>query len=218
MHVGRQDAQERCAWVVAGARSGAGRALLVVGEPGAGKTTLLDQALAADAAVVLRCTGVPVEKTLPHSGLHALLRPLAGLLPALPGVQRVALEVALGLAAGPAPTPFLVGAAVLSLLAAQAEQSAVVVVADDAQWIDEASVNAVAFAARRLGEERIGMLLAARCSEVPEALTGLPRCELGPLSADEAARVVGAPVAPELLASVRGNALALVEGVYARPV
>lgn len=213
MHVARQEARERTAWVVAGARAGAGHALVVLGEPGSGKSTLLEQALADD-LVVLRTTGVPVEQAMPHAVLHSLLRPLVPLLPELAEVQRHALEVVLGLAAGAAPSPFLVGAATLSLLAAQADKAPVLVVVDDAQWVDRASLAAVAFAGRRLEGERLGMLLAARAAQAPEVLAGLERLVLGPLTAQEAGELVPglAPsVAEALVRASGGNALALVE-------
>lgn len=215
MQVARQDAHDRVAWVVAGARAGAGRALVVAGDPGAGKSWLLQDGLApAGDLVQLRVTGAPVEQGLAHAGLHALLRPLVPLLDALPGVQRQALEVVLGLSAGAPPTPFLVGAATLSLLAAQAESAPVVVVVDDAQWVDEASVQALAFAGRRLAGERVGMLMAARAAEVPASLDGLDLVTLGPLTPEEAARMCAglAPsVAAALVTATGGNALALVE-------
>lgn len=215
MQVAQQEAHDRAAWVVAGARAGAGRALVVVGEPGSGKSTVLEQALApADDAVVLRATGVPVEQGLPHAALHGLLRPLAPLLPDLPEVQRRALAVVLGLASGPAPSPFLVGAATLTLLATQAEHAAVLVVVDDAQWVDPASLHAVSFAGRRLAGERVGLLVAARSAQVPAALDGLERVALRPLTADAARALVPglAPaVAAALVESTGGNALAVVE-------
>ncbi|HVE62952.1 MAG TPA: AAA family ATPase [Mycobacteriales bacterium] len=217
MLVGRGEASERVAWAIANARSGAGAAVVVTGEPGSGKSTLLDSAVRrAGDAVVLRATGVPVEKGLPHSALHALLWPILDRLDALPEVQRQALAVALGQEHGPPPSPFLLGAATLTLLAAAADTKPVVVVLDDAQWVDAASLEALAFAARRLAGERVGVVVAARAAEVPAALAGLDGCALGDVTTTEAAQILSPQgvmpdVAAELVARAGGNVLALVE-------
>jgi DNA-binding CsgD family transcriptional regulator len=213
----RRSAHDAVAWAIANARSGAGTSLVLVGEPGSGKSTLLDSAVRrAGDATVLRTTGVPVESGLPHGAYHALFRPLLPELDQLPEVQREAVEVALGHAAGPPPAPFLLGAATLTLLAAAAERAPVVVVVDDAQWIDAASLAALTFAARRLTDERVGVLFASRTGETPEALAGIDICRLEPLSAAEAVDLLsGVGVAPDVAVTLRGrtggNALALVE-------
>ncbi|WP_245764836.1 AAA family ATPase [Nonomuraea jiangxiensis] len=145
------------------ARGGAGGALALHGEAGVGKTALLDLAAARGGSMrVLRATGVEPEADLAFATLHQLLRPVTGLLDALPEPQRAAVRGALGLAADPSGDRFLVAAGVLSLLAEAAAADGLVCVVDDFQWVDRASADALLFAARRLGTERIAMLLAVR--------------------------------------------------------
>ncbi|HUR52478.1 MAG TPA: AAA family ATPase [Mycobacteriales bacterium] len=217
MATGRREAYERAAWLVAGARSGSGRALLVVGDAGSGKTTLLaDAATRAGDALLLRTTGVSAEGAVAHGGLHALLSLHTELLAALPDTQRQALAVALGRESGPPPTPLLMGAATLTALSAAAAERPVLVLVDDAQWVDESSLQALAFAARRLSDERVGIVLTARSEQVPPALEGIESVVLDELSEQEAAQLLhdvalGPGVLRELLAATGGNALALVE-------
>ena len=140
-------------------RGGESRALVVHGEPGAGKTALLDYLAerAADCQVV-RAAGVQSEMELAFAGLHQLCAPLLDRLEALPGPQREALRTAFGLSAGPAPDRFLVGLAVLSLLAEVAAEQPLVCLVDDAQWLDRASAQVLAFVARRLEAESVGLV------------------------------------------------------------
>jgi DNA-binding CsgD family transcriptional regulator len=135
----------------------------------------------------------------------------------LPQPQQGALAVAFGLGSGPAPNPFLVGLAVLGLLAEIAEERALLCVVDDAQWLDSASERALAFAARRLLAEKIAIVFATR--ELGEALSGLPELRLQPLGR-RAARalltsVLSAPlddrVLERVVAETHGNPLALLE-------
>ncbi|MEO3891529.1 AAA family ATPase [Nonomuraea sp. B5E05] len=149
--------------VIARARDGSGGAVVLRGEAGAGKTALLDAAAARGGAMrVLRATGVESESDLAFAALHQVLWPAAGSLDALPEPQRDALRAALGLAAGSAGDRFLVGAGVLSLLAEAAAPDGLICVVDDFQWVDRASADALLFAARRLGTERIAMVFAVR--------------------------------------------------------
>ncbi|MFF0312879.1 AAA family ATPase [Streptosporangium sp. NPDC004379] len=158
--------------VIARAGDGSGGAVVLRGEAGVGKTALLDAAAARGGAMrVLRTTGVESESDLAFAALHQLLWPVAGSLDALPEPQRDAVRAALGLAAGGAGDRFLVGAGVLSLLAEAAVPDGLVCVVDDFQWVDRASADALLFAARRLGTERIAMLLAVR-GEAP--VKGVP--------------------------------------------
>jgi DNA-binding NarL/FixJ family response regulator len=205
---------------VAAAREGRSAALLVTGEPGIGKTALIEQAVAAaDGFVLLRARGYESERDLPYAGLHALLGPVLHLRDRIPGAQSHALGTALALEA-PAPhDPFAVPAAVLSLLAAAAEDQPVLAVVDDAHWLDEESLRAVLFAARRLGADGVALIVATRLDE-PRGIdaAGLPALALGRLD-DAAARAlieeeVGAVderVAEALLALAAGNPLALRE-------
>ena len=201
----------------------ASQVLVVTGEAGMGKTVLL-----ADAAGRVRSAGMPVlsvtgresESKLAFAGLHQLLRPVLSRTAALPGRQAQALRGALGLAADPvAGDPLLTGVAVLTLLSDLSERSPVLVVADDAHWLDRSSLDALAFAASRLDAERVVVLLGARGQAPPPGLDrGFPELNLGPLSAADAGRLLGAqPVPPrgrarsQVLAQAEGNPLALIE-------
>src|SRR5260370_42698566 len=133
------------------ARWGSSAVLVVRGEPGIGKTALLDYA--AGRAVgfrVIRAWGVESEMELAFAGLHQLCVPMLGRLDQLPGPQRDALAVAFGMREGPAPDRFLVGLAVLSLLAATPEDQPPACLVDATPWLRPATVQCPAFAARRL--------------------------------------------------------------------
>ena len=146
-----------------GGADGQSRVLVVSGEPGVGKTALLQSAIgSASGFRVMRAVGVESEMELAFAALQQLCAPLIDRLDRLPTPQREALGVAFGLRAGDAPDRFLVGLAVLSLLAEAAEEQPVVCVVDDAQWLDRASVQALVFVARRLLAESIALLLATR--------------------------------------------------------
>jgi AAA ATPase domain len=218
--------------LLADARAGRSGALVVRGEAGVGKTALLDYAAAAGtvasdngappgvAAVrVIRGAGLQSEVELPFAGLHLLLGSVLDRRVALPRPQRDALDAAFGLRrAGPSDR-FLVGLAVLSLLAELAEDAPLVCMVDDAHWLDRASAQALVFAARRLGAEGIAMLFAARHHEGPFPAPGLPELQLGGLDAASAAALLtehgGAklppPVRDRILAEARGNPLGLIE-------
>ena len=196
------------------ARNGASGTLVLRGDPGIGKTALVTQATAAaDGFRVIRVAGIEEESELPFAGLHLLLRPVLDRISALPDVQAEALRGALGLAkAGPADR-FLVGLAVLSLLAELAADQPLLCVVDDAQWLDRASADALLFAARRLDTESIVLLLCARTGAF--AAAGLPELSLKGLSAQAAIELIGdsVPVSRRyrVLAEAAGNPLALLE-------
>jgi predicted ATPase len=99
---------------------------------------------------------------LAFASLHQLCAPLLARIEELPAPQRRALETVFGLRDGAAPDRFLVSLAVLSLFAAEAEQRPLLCVVDDAQWLDRASALTLAFVARRLLAERVGLVFAAR--------------------------------------------------------
>jgi DNA-binding CsgD family transcriptional regulator len=199
-----------------------GGALLIRGDAGIGKSALLGQAIERGQAAglrVLRAVGVRTEAHLPFAGLHQLLRPIIGGLDELPEPQRLALAGAFGLAAGTADDPFLVALATLTLLTDSAAASPILVVADDVQWLDRPSQDALSFVARRLGADPLVMLLAVRdeaASSIEAA--GIDELTLSPLTEVDARQVVDAR-APDLQAAVRdrivreaaGNPLALVE-------
>ena len=169
---------------------------------------------------VVRGVGVESDMELAFAGLQELCAPLVGRLALLPEAQRHALSVAFGLASGDRPDRFLVGLAVLTLLAETAEEQPLVCVIDDAQWLDQASAQVLGFVGRRLLAEPIALVFAARTPvPSPDPLAGWPECRLGGL--DEAAvrelvaTVTSGPLDERVRARViresRGNPLALLE-------
>lgn len=202
------------------ARGGAGGALVVRGIAGSGKSALLsDVAATVSPARVLRTSGVESESPLAFAALQRLLWPLRGRTATLPGPQRKALQVALGEAEGPGDR-FLTFLGTLGLLADAAEQSPLLVVVDDAHWLDDASEAALLFVARRLQAERIALLFAAReGSEYRFDAEGVPSISLDDIhgeAADAILRTHGAgtvdpAVRDRLVTSTGGNPLALVE-------
>lgn len=221
--LGRASEQEALARLLASARLGRGGVLLVVGEPGVGKTALLDDAASvakgSGAMQVLIAAGSEVEQDLPFATLHALLRPALPLLDQLPEPQADALGAALSLRPGHGRDRFAIGAATLSLLSRYAEDGAVAAVLDDAQWMDLPSVEALTFAARRLADDPVAVLVGARPGEVPAPLQDVPVLELGGLPRQAADALVGqafpgrlSPVLLERLhQATGGNPLALLE-------
>ncbi|MFE3255234.1 AAA family ATPase [Nocardia sp. NPDC059229] len=213
---GREREQQALDALIEGARDGRSAALVLRGEPGIGKTALLGYAAArVDAVRVLRGTGVEVEAELPFAGLQLLLRPALDRLPGLPEPQRAALAGALGLGPG-GREPMLTGLAVLSLLTDYADGAGLLVVVDDAQWLDRASQDALLFAARRLQAEGVAMLFGVREGEGSFEAAGLPEQRLTGLSHEAAAALLDEhaltpAVRYRLLAEARGNPLALRE-------
>ncbi|QYN40851.1 AAA family ATPase [Pseudonocardia sp. DSM 110487] len=206
--------------LLADARGGRSAALVVRGEAGIGKSALLTEVArqAADMRVLVE-TGVETEMELPFAALHALFADTCEALDRLPDVQAGALRVALGRAAGPPPDRFLVGLAVLSLLAELAAERPVLCVLDDAHWVDRASAQALLFAARRLGSESVVLLFAARTGLAPEfPAPGVASLDLPRLDDESARHVLDAeagdlprPVRDQLLREAAGNPLALHE-------
>ena len=154
-------------------RGGHSAAIVVHGEAGVGKTALLNEAFGSPSDLrVLRAAGIESEMELPFAGLQQLCLSMLGHLEHLPGPQADALRTAFGLRQGPPPDRFLVGLAVLSLLSETARQQPLVCVVDDCQWLDQASAQALAFAARWIQAE--GVLLAFAAREPGQDLTGIP--------------------------------------------
>jgi hypothetical protein len=204
--------------LVEAVRAGASRALVVHGEPGMGKTALLEYlAGSAPGCRIERAGGVQSEMELAFAGLHQLCAPMLDRLEAVPGPQRDALRTAFGLSAGPAADRFLVGLATLSLLAAVAEQQPLICLVDDGQWLDQASRTVLAFVARRLGAESVGLVLATRATGGD--LAGLPKLEVGGLGEADARALLEAAlpgpiderVRDQIVAEARGSPLALLE-------
>jgi DNA-binding CsgD family transcriptional regulator len=201
-------------------RGGESRTLVLRGEAGVGKSALLEYVVgSASGSRVLRAVGVEHEMELAYAGLHQLCAPLLDLRERLPGPQRDALASAFGLSTGPAPDRFVVGLAVLGLLSEAAEEQPLVCLVDDAQWLDQASALSLAFVARRLLAESIGLVFAVREPSEVRELTGLEELLVGGLTEDDA-RALLASVLPErldervrdrVIAESRGNPLALLE-------
>lgn len=218
--LGRQAELRRLAQLVAGAREGQSGALVLRGAPGIGKSVLLDHAVAeARGMLVLRASGVGSETELAFSGLSELFRPLAVRLDALPAPQAAALAGALGLGPAAAGDPLTVAVAALSLLALGAEDRGLVAVVDDAHWLDSASLEALSFAARRLGAEGVALVFAVR--ELEQSVlddAGLPELVVPGLdepSAKELLQSAAPGLRPDLveivLETAAGNPLALYE-------
>ena len=204
--------------VVDAVRGGESRTLLIHGEAGIGKTALLNYvAESAGDLILLRAGGIESEMELPFASLHQLCAPLLETGEALPAPQREALRIAFGLAAGPAPDRFLVGLAVLTVLSEASEQRPVLCIVDDAQWLDDVSAKTMAFVARRLLAEPVGMLFAAR-APIGD-FRGLPELQvLGLANRDARSLLRSAVLSPmderiqnRIVAETRGNPLALLE-------
>jgi len=204
--------------LVSAIRHGESRSLVLQGEAGIGKTALMEYLIAsASDLTVVQAAGVELEMELDYAGLHQLCRPLLDRLDRLPGPQRQAIEVVFGLSTGEAPDLFVLGLAVLSLFAASAEERPLLCVIDDAPWLDKTSALTLAFVARRLLAEPVGIAFAAR--EPVAALRDLPVLEVEGLD-DGDARGLLSTVVPfkmdervreQIVAETRGNPLALLE-------
>jgi DNA-binding CsgD family transcriptional regulator len=199
-----------------------GGALVLRGDPGIGKTTLLSAASAAASSKgmsVLHTAGTQSEAELAFAGLQQLLRPVMNGLNSLPDPQRGALSAALGLAEVRAPDPFLIALAALNLLAYTAERRSLLVIADQAEWLDPPTAKALAFIARRVDAEPIAILFALRdgCASALDH-AGLPELHLAGLddkAAGELLHEAAADLTPRLrrrvLQAAGGNPLALLE-------
>jgi DNA-binding CsgD family transcriptional regulator len=199
-----------------------GGSLLIRGEAGIGKSALLAEAKRrADqlGMPVLSTSGAPFEAQMPFAGLQRLLRPVMHEIDALPEPQREALSVALGVSAGPAPDIFLIALAALNVVAARAGEAPLLLVIDDAHWLDAATWDVLAFIARRVEMEPIALLFAARDGPATHLdKTGLRELRLETLD-DASANALLDARAPELTSELRrrvlneagGNPLALVE-------
>ncbi|HEY5834146.1 helix-turn-helix transcriptional regulator [Streptomyces sp.] len=199
-----------------------GTAILIQGDPGAGKTVLLEAVAAragADGLRVLPVVGVETELELAFATLHQLLHPLLHRTADLPGFQRGVLEQVFAMRAGAAPDRFAISSAALALLQAAAREQPLLVVVDDAHWIDRSSAQVLAFMARRLTGTRAAFVIAARSgwtSFLDRA--GLRVLTLGPLPDPDAVALLdsrypglSAGTRRRLIDEAQGNPLALVE-------
>ena len=223
--VGRRTEREVVERVLTGARAGRSAALVVYGEAGIGKTVLLGHAherAARSGFRVETATGVASESQFALGALHQLCRPLWDDLDALPEPQQVALRVGFGQQAGPAPDRFLIGLAVLNLLSEVAERQPLLCIVDDAQWLDEASAQVLAFVARRVHGEQLALLFSLRDPTDDgdlRAFAGLPELRLHGLAESDAQALLAAAVptllddgvGDRIIAEARGNPLALLE-------
>ena len=216
--LGREREREVLDRLLDGARAGRGGVLVMHGEPGVGKTALLEYAVEAGTEFrIARAAGVEAEMELPFAAVQQLCSPFLELGQRLPQPQHDALDVAFGLRTGPAPDRFLVGLAVLGLLAEAAEAQAVACAVDDAQWLDSASARILAFVARRLVAEKIALVFATR--ELGQTLSGLPELQIAPLERRDARALLDSVfpvrldegVRDRIVAETRGNPLALLE-------
>ena len=204
--------------LVAAVRAGEARSLVLRGEAGIGKTALLQYLIESAAGFkVVRAVGVESEMELAYASLHQLCGPLIDRLGRLAAPQREALEIVFGLSAGAAPDRFLVGLGVLSLFSEVSEERPVLCVIDDAQWLDQASALTLAFVARRLLAERVGIVFAAR--QPGDELQHMPELEVHGLRDRDARALLGSAVRfrldervrERIIAETRGNPLALLE-------
>jgi len=219
MLLGRASEREALDELLEEARGGQGRVLVLSGEPGVGKTALLDDAVeAASGFRVARAFGVEAEMELPFAALQMLCAPMLDRLDHLPEPQRAAIGTAFGLTSGAAPEQLLVGLAVLNLLADAARERPLLCVIDDAQWLDRASAQALAFVARRLLAEPVAVLFATR-ERAGHELAGLPELSLQGLADDDArallSSVIDGPLddrtRDRIVTETHGNPLALLE-------
>jgi predicted ATPase len=206
---------------VARARRGDGGSLIVTGGPGAGKSALLDYVVnSAGNAEIIRIEGLEPEAEIGLAGLHRLLLFHPERRSVLPPAQRRALDASLGLAGPAEAAPFLLGLAVLTVLNDLSRARLLVCLIDDAHWLDPESAQVLAFVARRLRNERILMLFAARDQLEAGAFSGIPELAVQALGLDDAVEVLlGAAgeipldrqVARDIAARAEGNPLALIE-------
>jgi len=222
MH-GREAEQAAIGDLLASAQKGSGSSLALLGEAGSGKSTLLadtGRRAAAHEMTVVTTSGNESEAPLAFAALQRLLQPLMSRLDGVAAPQAHALRVAFGEEAGDAVDRFLVFMGALSLLATAAEDEPVLVVIDDAHWLDDASAAALHFIARRIAVEPVALLWAARDSDVRRLdtsdldvlrLTGLDLSGVSAILAEETGTPVPAEVSALLLANTGGNPLAIRE-------
>jgi DNA-binding CsgD family transcriptional regulator len=222
MHlIGRRIEVETIDRLLVDARGGAGGSLLLWGQAGIGKTALLEHAVvAATGFQVARIAGTESEMEMGFAGIHQLTLRFENRMTRLPPKQRHALRSVFGLDGGTRPDRFLVGLAVLTLLADVAKESPLLCLVDDADWLDRESLDVLAFVGRRLVAERIVLLFAARAAPTRSGpFVGLPALIVNGMTPDEvrewiAERIAGpvdGRVADSIISTTEGNPLGLLE-------
>jgi DNA-binding CsgD family transcriptional regulator len=219
--LGRDTERRALAALVERAAAGAGGAVVVLGAPGIGKSTLVAEAAARAAGHgvrVLTAVGVESEEDVACAGLHQLVHRLRDGIDDLPGPQRAALRAAVGLADEAVPDLYLVGLAALTLLSDAAVKAPLLVVVEDAHWMDRASLDVLGFVARRIESDPLALVVVTRGLDDRLGGAGLPVLALDPLTdevsgelLDAVAPGLGQQVRRRLLAEAAGNPLALTE-------
>jgi DNA-binding CsgD family transcriptional regulator len=217
MLVGRTAELDELRSVVNRALSGEGATLVIRGEPGVGKTALLDEleTLVQDFRVI-HIEGIESELQLDYAALHRIILPFVDRIPQLPAPQRDAIQAAFGLSATGRPDRFLVGLATLTLLGDPERTTPLLVVVDDAHWLDEESMTALAFVGRRLQADGVALVFAIRDS-FADLTKGLPELHVKGLAEDATRELLASlastpilqQVAIEIIAATAGNPLAL---------
>lgn len=217
---GRRSECEALAGLLDQVQAGRSSVLVLRGEAGCGKSALLDFVVErASGFRVARVVGVESEMELAFAGLHQLCSPMLDRVGELPVPQQDALRVAFGLQRGDAPDRFLVGLAVLSLLAGVAEEQPLACLIDDVQWLDRASVQSLAFVARRVEADPLALAFAVREPGNEPELAGLPELKVHGLGERDARVVLASAIRGRLdhqvrdriVAETRGNPLALLQ-------
>src|SRR4051794_37927342 len=218
--LGRTEERQRLDSLLEQARHGRAGVLVLRGEAGIGKSTLLEHVEQRAAGFqVCRAVGVESEMELPYAGLQQLCGPITDRAEQLSPLHRSVLDQAFGLSTGSPPERFLVGMAALELVCAVAREQPLIWLIDDAQWLDRASVQAIAFVGRRLPAESVVIVVAARDIGEENDLAGLPEVKVDGLEPEDAGMlfdsVVSGPTDPmvreRIIAETRGNPLALLE-------
>lgn len=209
--LGREAEQAAIERAVAQARLGRSETLVLSGEPGIGKTALLcwaEERARAERMEVLAARGVESETGVPFGGLLELLRPALEEIGQIPPAQAEALRGALDLGPSAERDRFLVGAATLNLLSARSAGVPLLVIVDDAHWLDDSSLAAILFAARRLVVDPVAVLFAMRPEQSPRLdAARLPQLPLTGVDAEAAAAIVAANAATAPPRKSRGGSV-----------